>query len=183
MEIEELIPKKPEDEKTVEERLGDIQMVVVELEGCLTDGSVITGPDGSQSMVTHASDLLSIKNWLSLGKQLVVIARAKFPAAPAWCELNNIPFRKHLGDKAAALHMIGIEFKIESQQVLYMGADMDDLKAMVTAGLSAAPCDAGTWVRDGVHLVTSAPGGKGAVAEVLEKIISAAEAPDLEGLS
>jgi 3-deoxy-D-manno-octulosonate 8-phosphate phosphatase (KDO 8-P phosphatase) len=66
-----------------------------------------------------------------------------------------------------------MHFDLEPRQVCYVGDDLVDLPVLRAAGLAAAPADAVAEVREAAHLVTAAPGGRGAVREVIERILRA----------
>jgi len=165
-----LQPKVPQEEKDLDTLLGEIELVVLEAEGVLTDGSTITGPDGTESISTHRADALGLANWLALGGKAVVVAREELKAVEAWCRARNITYRTHQGAKAPMMQMIIFENQMEPRQVLYMGADLDDLPAIIIAGLAAAPSDAHNWARGACHLKLSNPGGRGAVREMLDML-------------
>lgn len=160
--------KVPQEEKDLDTLLGEIELVVLEAEGVLTDGSSLCGPDGTESISTHRADVLGLANWLALGGKAVVVAREELKAVEAWCQARGIAHRVHQGAKAPMMQMIIFEHQMEPRQVMYMGADLDDLPAMIIAGLAAAPGDAHNWAREGAHVQLTRPGGRGAVRELLD---------------
>ncbi len=165
-----LEPKVPQEEKDLDTLLSEIELVVVEAEGVLTDGSTVCGPDGAESIATHRADSLGLANWFALGGKAVVVAREGLKAVEAWCQARGITHRVHQGAKAPMMQMIIFEHQMEPSQVLYMGADLDDLPAMIIAGLTAAPADAHNWAREGAHVQLTRPGGRGAVRELLDML-------------
>lgn len=163
-----LEPKTPQEEKDLDTLLAEIQLVVLEAEGVLTDGSTVCGPEGRESITTHRADALGLANWLELGGKAVVVAREELTAVEAWCQARSVTHRIHQGAKAPMMQMIIFEHQMEPRQVMYLGADLDDLPAMIIAGLAAAPSDAHNWVREAAHVQLSRPGGQGAVRELLD---------------
>ena len=165
-----LEPKVPQEEKDLDTLLGEIELVVLEAEGVLTDGSTVCGPDGAESITTHRADALGLANWLSLGGKAVVAAREELKAVEAWCQARGVTHRVHQGAKAPMMQMIIFEHQMEPRQVLYVGADLDDLPVMIIAGLAAAPSDAHNWVREAAHVQLKNPGGRGALRELLDML-------------
>ena len=74
-------------------------------------------------------------------------------------------------DKGAALTKLAAAQGLKDDQIAFMGDDLLDLPVLLRAGLSAAPADACAEVRNRVHFVTLAPGGRGAVREFIELIL------------
>jgi len=134
----------------------------------LTDGSTVTGADGTESIVTHRADALGLANWLAVGGKAVVASRDDLKALEAWCRAKGITHRVHQGAKAPMMQMIIFEHQMEPRQVMYIGADLDDLPAMIIAGLAAAPSNAHNWTREASHIQLRNPGGRGAVRELLD---------------
>lgn len=163
-----LEPKAPQEEKDLDTLLAEIQLVVLEAEGVLTDGSTVCGPEGAESITTHRADALGLANWLESGGKAVVVAREELTAVEVWCQARGVTHRIHQGAKAPMMQMIIFEHQMEPCQVMYLGADLDDLPAMIIAGLAAAPADAHNWTREAAHVQLSRPGGQGAVRELLD---------------
>lgn len=167
----QLLPKKPDSEKTPEERLAEISLLVLELEGTLTDGSVFTDAQGNQGIVTNARDALALKNWLAEGNRAVVLARAGLEAAAQWCAARGIPFLAHQGEKNRVLTAVIFDHALTPKNVAYMGWDVEDLPPMMVAGMAACPADADPFVIRGAHLVLNAQAGQGAVREMVDRIL------------
>ena len=174
-----LEPKVPQEEKDLDTLLGEIELVVLEAEGVLTDGTTVTGPDGTESITTYQADALGLANWLAVGGKVVVVAREGLKAVEAWCQARGITHRIHQGAKAPMLQMIIFEHQMEPRQVLYIGADLDDLPAMIIAGLAAAPSDAHNWARNAAHVQLSNPGGRGAVRELVDMLAEKREIQEI----
>jgi YrbI family 3-deoxy-D-manno-octulosonate 8-phosphate phosphatase len=170
-------PKVPQEEKDLDTLLGEIELVVLEAEGVLTDGTTVTGADGTESIATHRADALGLANWLKVGGKAVVAAREELKAVEAWCQARGITYRVHQGAKAPMMQMIIFEHELEPRQVMYIGADLDDLPAMFIAGLAAAPSNAHNWAREASHVHLKNPGGRGAVRELMD-LLAEKRAPE-----
>jgi YrbI family 3-deoxy-D-manno-octulosonate 8-phosphate phosphatase len=82
-------------------------------------------------------------------------------------------------DKVAAVRDVLARLEISAEAACFVGDDTSDLGALALVGFSAAPADAVAEVREAVQYVTSAPGGRGAVREIAERLLRAiaAESP------
>ena len=78
-----------------------------------------------------------------------------------------------IADKGKALAGFVDEHGITARQVAFIGDDLPDLVALARCGLSFAPCDAAAAVKTVAHHVLEAPGGHGAVREMVEAILQA----------
>lgn len=167
-----ITPKRPREELDLEQRLSEIRLLVIEMEGALTDGTTTCDHQGRESITTCRADQLALAQWRQAGNLVVVVAREDLEAARAWCEKRGFTFRPHQGhNKAALMQTIIFEHELTPPQVCYLGAELDDLPAMMVAGVAAAPAGANPWAQGAAHLVLSAQGGAGAVRELVEQIL------------
>lgn len=176
-----MIPKAPTSEITLDERLAQVSLLAMEMEGVLTDGGLYTDGQGRQSIRTCRADELGLEAWRQEGLKVVVLARQGFAPARAWAQAAGLELREHLGKKQPALQVAALEFGAQPAQVCYLGCDLDDLPALTMVGLAAAPADAHPWAKDAAHLLLGRPGGAGAVREVVERILAARRPVGREG--
>ncbi len=166
-----MFPQIPPESKSLDQMLEEVELLVLELEGTLTDGTVTVDHQGRESFRLSREDVIGLKTWLENQGKLVVVARQELSGARAWCRAMGFTYRPHQGVKNMLLPPIIMEHQLESPQVCYLGASLEDLPAMLGAGLAAAPAQAPVWVRDAVHLVLQRPGGAGAVHELVERLL------------
>jgi 3-deoxy-D-manno-octulosonate 8-phosphate phosphatase (KDO 8-P phosphatase) len=76
-------------------------------------------------------------------------------------------------DKAAALREFAAAAEVKLTEICFMGDDVNDLPAMAIAGLSAAPANAASVVLERAHFIARAPGGNGAVRELMDALLAA----------
>lgn len=164
-------PKAPYEELPPAERLGRVRLLVLEIEGVLTDGTVEIDESGRQSIRVYTPDLLALREWQAFGGRLALMGRVDLPPLEAWCRRQGMAFRGHHGDKAPTMQAILFENEMTPPDVCFLGACMGDLPAMIIAGVTAAVADADSWAKGGAHLTTTAPGGRGAVAEMVRRIL------------
>jgi YrbI family 3-deoxy-D-manno-octulosonate 8-phosphate phosphatase len=168
-----IIPQAPHIEKTLEQRLAEVRLLALEMEGVLTDGCLRIDSEGRTSIGTSRRDELGLDTWKRQGLQVVVLARQGLAPAWAWAQAAGIEMRAHQGKKDVALQMAAMEFGLLPNQVCYLGCDVDDLPPLSLVGLAAATADADPWAKGAAHVVLGHPGGAGAVRELVDTILAA----------
>ena len=151
-----------------------IQVLALDVDGVLTDGSIVIGQEGELYKSFSAADGLGIsiakRHGLSIAiitgrRSKIVLHRAK--------ELGITLVQSGITDKATALEKLAGECSIPTEAIAFMGDDLNDLPAMQVAGFAFAPVNAVLEVKAKVDFVTTKMGGKGAVRVVIEKILQA----------
>ena len=154
--------------------MAAIELLVLDVDGVLTDGLIIIDDLGVESKQFHVRDGSAIALWHKLGKRTAILSgRSARCVDLRGGELGISPVVQGASDKAEALRSIMNQLNVEPHQVGFMGDDLADLPALELAGFSACPSDAAPEVRASVALVTQAPGGRGAVREVVETLLKA----------
>jgi 3-deoxy-D-manno-octulosonate 8-phosphate phosphatase (KDO 8-P phosphatase) len=152
-----------------------IRLLLLDVDGVLTDGKLWVHADGSESKRFDIKDgaamvwaqRLGLRvGWISARPSIVTERRA--------AELQVRLLVQSPQPKLRAYEQILRRQKIDDDaQVAYMGDDLLDLPVLARAGLSFAPADAAAEVRARVHCVTRARGGHGAVREAVELLLRA----------
>ena len=156
------------------DKLTSIELLVLDVDGVLTDGLIIVDDLGIESKHFHVRDGSAIALWNKRGKRTAILSgRSARCVLIRAGELGIYPVIQGSADKGEALRAMILEMNLEPSQVGFMGDDLADLPAMELAGFSACPSDAAAEVRDFADLVTNAPGGRGAVREVVETLLKA----------
>jgi 3-deoxy-D-manno-octulosonate 8-phosphate phosphatase (KDO 8-P phosphatase) len=142
------------------------------VDGVLTDGRLYYGPDGEALKAFDVKDghgIVLLRDHVDFG---VVSGR---PGKASQRRLEELGV-KHLvfgeRDKLAGYARLA-HLGVPDEAVAYIGDDVNDLPLLRKVGLSACPADARAEVRAAVHLVTVAPGGRGAVRELCDLILRA----------
>lgn len=169
-------PRPPLEERDLDTRLADIRLLVLEFEGVVTDGLVLLGPDGSESISYNKADLLGLKGLANAGVSVMIMARAGLPAAKAYCKLAGVELTIHQDDKDQILELLAFERGIKPFEVLYMGADLDDINPMFQVGVAACSPQASRWVATAAHIVTDASAGAGALREICDTLLACRKA-------
>jgi len=155
-------------------RCRALRLVLTDVDGVLTDGTVLLLPDGSEAKSFHIRDGLGIVLAHRAGLRTgLVSGRASESVARRAEELGMAVVRQGVRDKRAVVAEILAEEGLLPHQLAYMGDDLIDLPVMREAGLSAAPADAPFEVRSEAFMVTDTRGGHGCLREFLEAILRA----------
>lgn len=151
-----------------------MRLLLLDVDGVLTDGVVLMHPDGSESKAFHIRDGAAIvwaqRAGLSVG---LLSARSSGATAHRAAQLAVRIVAQGVTDKLAAYEEIVREAGLDDRSVAYMGDDLLDLPVLARAGLSAAPADAAADVRARVDWVSPSGGGRGAVRELIELVLRA----------
>lgn len=154
--------------------LENIRILVLDVDGVLTDGSIIYHDNGSETKVFNAKDGLGIRLLLDTGIQIGIITGRRSKAMRHRCrDLGIIHISESVEDKVDAFKNLLKQTKTTAEQAAFVGDDLPDLKLMKTVGFSVAVADAHHIVLENADMVTSAKGGNGAVRETCEAILKA----------
>ena len=154
--------------------LKNIEILLLDVDGVLTDGSIIYNDNASETKVFNAKDGLGIRLLLDAGIQVGIITGRHSKALRHRCRNLGIDLIfEAVSDKTDALKDILKRTKKTVEQTAFIGDDLPDLKLMKKVGFSIAVADAHTLLREHAGMVTSAKGGEGAVREACEAILKA----------
>lgn len=153
-------------------RCGPIELLVLDVDGVLTDGVIALDDCGVETKHFHVRDGAGISLWRKAGKRAAILSSRAAPAVTRRAaELGIAPVVQGVSDKREPFRILIAELGLEPHQVCYVGDDLADLPAIGLAGLAACPADASREVLDSVHLVAGQAGGRGAVREIIEIIL------------
>ncbi len=159
---------------TIEERAARIRLLLFDVDGVLTDGTVVMHADGSESKGFHIRDGAALvwaqRAGLTVG---LLSARSSGATTQRAAQLSIQLVRQGVASKVAAYDRILTETGMTDEAVGYMGDDLVDLSVFGRVGLAAAPADAAPEVAARAHWVSRAPGGRGAVREFVEMVLRA----------
>jgi 3-deoxy-D-manno-octulosonate 8-phosphate phosphatase (KDO 8-P phosphatase) len=155
-------------------RCGALKLVLSDVDGVLTDGSLLFLSDGREGHSFNVRDGLAVALAHRAGLRTGLLSgRASESVARRASELGMSVVRQGVTDKGAAFGEILAEQRLSGREVAYLGDDVNDLPVMTQAGLSAAPADAAFEVRAAAFMVLSASGGRGCLREFVEAILRA----------
>jgi 3-deoxy-D-manno-octulosonate 8-phosphate phosphatase (KDO 8-P phosphatase) len=153
---------------------SQVSLVVLDVDGVLTDGRLWYGPDGESLKVFDVRDGHGIKNLISAGIGVAVISGRRSGAVTARMrELGVSDVAQGVKDKARALAELLKRNAIEAKRVACLVDDTPDLELMAAVGLPAAVADAHPEVLAAAQHVTRARGGRDAVREFCDWLVAA----------
>lgn len=151
-----------------------VKLLILDVDGVLTDGRLYRGPDGLELKTFHVHDGRGIRELLVNGIDVAVISgRPSEATRERMGELGVKHVFLHCADKPAALRQLTEETEIEPAATAFVGDDTPDLAVMSLVGFPIAVANAHRTVREKAAWTTSAPGGAGAVREVCDLILDA----------
>lgn len=151
-----------------------IRMLVLDVDGVMTDGSIVMTTEYQELKRYHVRDGFAMKLWMELGYELAVLTGRGGAAVTA--RMKDLGIKRVIEkskDKGADLERLCTRAKVEPAATAFMGDDWPDGPAMRRAGYAIAPADASPEILDIAHFVTLAPGGHGAVREAVEHLLEA----------
>lgn len=155
-------------------RAAAIRLVLLDVDGVLTDGSITYDAAGVEGKSFHVRDghriKLAVRHGLRFG---IITGRASTIVERRAAELSIEIVHQGALRKLPVLDEILAAEHLASEQVAYMGDDIVDLPVMRRVGLAATVADASAVVRSHAHFIAAAAGGRGAVAELIELILDA----------
>jgi 3-deoxy-D-manno-octulosonate 8-phosphate phosphatase (KDO 8-P phosphatase) len=155
-------------------KAGRIRLFLFDVDGVLTDGTIVMHADGSESKGFNIRDGAAIvfaqRAGLTVG---LLSARSSGATAHRAAQLAVRIVEQGVKSKLKAYEQIARDVRIADDEIAYMGDDLLDLPVIVRVGLSAAPADAAAEVRERVDWVSSQAGGRGAARELIELVLRA----------
>jgi len=155
-------------------RARNVRLMAFDVDGVMTDGSIYYTDSGSELKAFNALDGAGLKMLENAGIAVAIITGRR--AACVEVRARNLGIaRLHQGvhDKVACLRSLLTELALADDEAGFMGDDVMDLAAMQLCGFSVAPANAHDTVRQRATLVTHKEGGRGAVREACDFILSA----------
>jgi 3-deoxy-D-manno-octulosonate 8-phosphate phosphatase (KDO 8-P phosphatase) len=149
-----------------------ISFVLMDMDGVLTDGSIIYTSAGEQVKIFHAHDGFGISRGHELGLTFGVISGKSTPINNFRVEkLKIAELYQDCIDKVAAYEEIKAKYKLKRENFCFMGDDVFDLPLLREVAFSCAPTNAIAEVREEVNYITKTEAGRGCVREVIDFIL------------
>lgn len=155
-------------------RLAEVRLLVTDVDGVLTDGSIVYVDEQTEAKVFNVRDgsACHIARVIEL-PVVVVTARSSEAVARRFAELPVHRLHQGVFDKLSVCLELERELGLSPEQVAYVGDDLVDLASMRWAGLSITVADGHPILRREANWVTAAAGGRGALREVVDAIVDA----------
>jgi 3-deoxy-D-manno-octulosonate 8-phosphate phosphatase (KDO 8-P phosphatase) len=158
---------------TEKDRARKIKWILMDVDGTLTDGTLLILPDGEELKTYNVKDGLGIFLAHLAGlKTGIITGKSSKPLEKRAENLRIQELHQGILDKKSVLQEILERNGINEQEVAYIGDDLGDLEVIKAVGFAGAVADAHPEVKKHSHFICNLPGGKGAVREFIEFILS-----------
>jgi N-acylneuraminate cytidylyltransferase len=149
-----------------------VKAVVTDFDGVHTDDTATIDADGGERVQVSREDGMGVALLRRAGVPMLILSTEVNPVVRARADKLQVPVLHGIDDKAAALRTWAAENRIDLADVAYLGNDVNDLPAMRIVGWPVAVADAHPLVIEEARAVLSREGGKGAVRELVERVLS-----------
>jgi 3-deoxy-D-manno-octulosonate 8-phosphate phosphatase (KDO 8-P phosphatase) len=154
------------------EKFLPITTVILDMDGVLSDGSLLITPDGEWVRKMNIKDGYILQLAVKKGYRVMVITGSS--SSPVEKRLNRLGINmvyQNVKDKMMLLKTLMAEHAFSSVETLYMGDDIPDLDVMKFCGLSCCPADSSRDILAIADYISPVKGGEGCVRDVLEKLM------------
>jgi len=158
--------------KIVNQRCKRIKLVLTDVDGVLTDGGMYYSKDGDILKKFHARDGMGITILRKSNIPTVIVTKEKNTIIKKWAQKMKIK-KTYQGvlQKEKILDIVCKNFKVNSEEVAYIGDDINDIPLLKKVGFSATPKDGMKIVKKICHYTCSCKGGDGVLREVADLIL------------
>ncbi len=151
-------------------RFKDIQYFIFDVDGVLTDGSLLLESSGNLARTMHTRDGYAMQLAVKKGYEIIIITGGKSPTVES--RLRGLGLEHFFSGVQNKLEVLeSISDKIDLTKSIYMGDDMPDYHVMQRVVLACCPADACNEIKEIAHYVSPIQGGKGCVRDVIEKVL------------
>lgn len=149
-----------------------IKLIVLDVDGCLTDGRITYSNEGNETKSFDVKDGLAIRSWVNMGYHVAIITgRDSQIVSMRAKELGIDELHQGVKDKKTVLTQIVQNLQLQPYEIAAIGDDLNDYKMLQWVTHSYAPSDASHFVQEMVATVLTCKGGRGAVREMIEDIV------------
>ena len=149
-----------------------IKLIVLDVDGCLSDGKLIYSADAIESKNFNVKDGLGITTWLKTGNSVAVITGRKSEIVQKRVSELGIPYLfQGIKDKKKVMSELLKELGLHPSEVAAIGDDLNDYSMLKYVGQSFTPNDGATQIKDIVDTVLHKKGGDGAVREMIDMLV------------
>jgi 3-deoxy-D-manno-octulosonate 8-phosphate phosphatase (KDO 8-P phosphatase) len=156
------------------EILSQIKTIIFDVDGVLTDGTVLLQPSGDQSRRMNIKDGFALQLAVKKGLRIAVISGGKSEMVRNRFKGLGI-YDVYLGasDKWDAFDELCITYNLKYDEIAYMGDDIPDYKLIQTVGLGCCPNDAAPEIQEVADYISPLKGGEGCGRDIIEKVMRA----------
>jgi YrbI family 3-deoxy-D-manno-octulosonate 8-phosphate phosphatase len=151
--------------------IAQVDLVIFDFDGVLTDNRVLVFADGVEAVFCSRADGLGFDALRKHGVRTMILSTERHPVVAARAAKLGVEAIAGSSDKAAAIEKICRERAVRAERIIYVGNDVNDLRAMRLVGIPVAVGDAHPSVREVAIHVLMARGGEGAARELAEQVL------------
>ncbi|HEU4510545.1 MAG TPA: HAD hydrolase family protein [Pyrinomonadaceae bacterium] len=156
----------------IEQRAARVKLLLMDCDGVLTDGRIWLLESGEDQKAFHTRDGLGIELLHRAGLRSGIISGRTSTAVERRARGLGMSFIcQGCADKQQAFTETLTQAELTNAEVAFVGDDLNDIPLLLQSGLAVAVADAAPETREHAHYTTSAPGGRGAIREVVELIL------------
>src|SRR5690606_25371800 len=153
-------------------KLKNIQYIILDVDGVLTDGRVLVNEEGEQWRSFNVKDGYAIQYAIKQGIQVIVITGGMSTGIlKRFSGLGVQEVYLNISDKLSLLKELQMKYEFAYEQCLFIGDDLPDLACMRQVGVAICPADAAEEIKAISHYVSIRKGGDGIVRETIEKVL------------
>ena len=154
----------------VRAKFKKIRLIAYDFDGVMTDNCVLVDENGKESVRVNRGDGLAVDAFKKLNIDQIIISTETNKVVKARAKKLKIPSVSGCANKKNALEKICAEKGLKKENVMYVGNDINDLKAMELAGIIACPTDARDSVKKISDFVIDAKGGEGVLRKLIDEL-------------
>ncbi|HNP17787.1 MAG TPA: HAD-IIIA family hydrolase [Fulvivirga sp.] len=156
------------------EKAKNIKAIIFDVDGVLTDGAITYTNSGDEIKSFNVKDGQIISHLKKAGIVVGAVTGRSSELVKRRCEELKLDFcEQGVSDKFQLISLLVVKFNLTLNEVAYIGDDIIDLRVIKHVGLSAAPNDALSYVKDEADLITKLDGGRGVLREVADIVLAA----------
>lgn len=154
------------------EEIIDIKIIIFDFDGVFTDNFVNIDENGKESVTCSRSDGLGLKRLKQIGIKTMILSTEKNPVVSARALKLEVNAIQGVEDKGSELINICEDNKVDIENVMYVGNDINDIPAFKIAGITVGVKNSYSEIYPYIRFLTSKNGGEGAVREVCDVIFN-----------
>ena len=149
-----------------------IQLIVLDVDGTMTDGSIIYSSNGKEIKSFNVKDGLGIVSWIKLGREVAIISGRRSPIVAQRAKELNIKYcYQGVTNKKDILETILYDLNLTMDNVACIGDDLNDYSMLKASKISFVPKDANSFIESEADVILNNSGGDGAIREMIEYLI------------
>ncbi len=153
-------------------KLRKVSAFMLDVDGVLTDGTVLTLPDGEQIRRMNIKDGYALQHAVKKGYPIIIISGGTSESVRK--RLNGLGITEvnlACKNKVAVFKEVKAKHQLEDEGILYMGDDIPDYKVMQEVGFAACPKDAAEEIKSIADYISPKNGGEGCVRDLIEQVL------------